>query len=75
MELDQFVRISVLASQQESEWVSPTFIIPKKDGRVRWISNLRQSNQAIRSKQYPLPIANNQGYLTQAFWVQVFHKT
>jgi hypothetical protein len=34
MELDHLVRIGVLASQQESEWASPSLIIPKKDGRV-----------------------------------------
>jgi hypothetical protein len=39
-ELDHLVRNGVLASQQENEWVSPSFtIIPKKDVRVRWISN------------------------------------
>ncbi len=54
-ELDYLVRIGALAAQQESEWVSPSFIIPKKDGRVRWISNLRQLNKVIRCKQYPLP--------------------
>jgi hypothetical protein len=54
--LNQLVRIGVLAAQQESEWVSPSFIIPKKDGRVHWISNLRQLNKVIRCKQYPLPI-------------------
>jgi hypothetical protein len=38
-ELSHLVRICVLAAQQESEWASPSFIIPKKDGRVFWISN------------------------------------
>jgi hypothetical protein len=33
-ELNYLVRIGVLAAQQESEWVSPSFIIPKKDNRV-----------------------------------------
>jgi hypothetical protein len=28
-ELDHLVRIGVLASQHESEWASPSFIIPK----------------------------------------------
>jgi hypothetical protein len=54
-ELNHLVRIGVLTSQQESEWVSPSFIIPKKDSRVRWMGNLRQLNKIIRHKQYPLP--------------------
>jgi hypothetical protein len=41
-ELNHLVRIGVLAVQQKSELASPSIIIPKKDGRVRWISNLRQ---------------------------------
>ncbi len=52
--LDHLIRLGVLTSQQESEWVSPLFIIPKKDGRVHWISNLHQLNKVIRHKQYLL---------------------
>jgi hypothetical protein len=47
MELDHLVRICVLAPQQEIECASPLFITPKKDGRVRWISNLCQLNKVI----------------------------
>jgi hypothetical protein len=54
--LNHLVRIVVLAAQQDSERASPSFIIPKKGGRVRWISNLRQLNKVIRCKQYPLLI-------------------
>jgi hypothetical protein len=57
MELNHLVQINVLASQQESEWASPwSFITPKKDGRVRWISNLHELNKVIQCKQYLVTI-------------------
>jgi hypothetical protein len=45
--LSNLVRITLLAPQQESEWASPSSIIPKKDRRVHWISNLCQLNKVI----------------------------
>jgi len=32
---------------------------PPKNGRVRWISNLRQLNRVIKRKQHHLPIIND----------------
>ena len=58
-ELFHLVKLGVLAYQGPSDWASPSFIIPKKDGRVRWISDLRALNRCIRRQQYPLPRIND----------------
>ena len=54
-ELDRLTDIGVLEKTGRSDWVSGTFIIPKKEGRVRWISDFRALNKAIKRKFYPIP--------------------
>ena len=54
-ELDRLEGLGVLEKVQQSEWGSPTFIIPKKDNKVRFVSDFRRLNAKLKRKPYPLP--------------------
>ena len=55
MEVQRLLDLGVLKKVNRSEWAAPTFIIPKKDGSVRFISDFRQLNLRIKRKPYPIP--------------------
>ncbi len=55
MEVQRLCDLNVLKRINRSEWGSPTFIIPKKDGTVRFISDFRELNKLIKRKPFPLP--------------------
>ena len=57
-ELDHLCEIGVLARAGASEWASPTMGVPKKDGRIRIVSDFRQLNKVIKRKIFPLPNIN-----------------
>jgi hypothetical protein len=55
VELQRLCDIGVLRRINHSKWAAPTFVIPKKDGSVRFISNFRKLNKRIRCQPYPIP--------------------
>ena len=55
MEVERLCKVGILKKVNRSEWAAPTFIIPKKDNTVRFISDFRELNQRIRRKPYPIP--------------------
>ena len=54
-ELTRLCKIGVLKKCSDSTWASPTFIIPKKNGTVRFISDFRYVNKCLICKPYPIP--------------------
>ena len=54
-ELNHLIEKNVLRRINTSEWAFPTFLIPKKDGRVRWISDFRRLNKLLKRPRYFLP--------------------
>ena len=54
-ELERLEKIRVLERVQESEWGTPVFIIPKKEGTVGFLTDFRKVNELIVRKPYPIP--------------------
>jgi len=54
-EVNRLVDIGVLRRVNNSEWAAPTFIIPKKNKTVRFISDFRELNKRIKRKPFPIP--------------------
>ena len=54
-EVKRLCKVGVLKKVNRSEWAAPTFIIPKKDGSVRFISDFRELNKRIHRKPYLIP--------------------
>ena len=47
--------IGVITPDVDSPWASPCFIIPKKDGTVRFLTDFRRLNTQLERRPYPIP--------------------
>ena len=54
-EVKRLVELGVLREQESSEWASPTFIIPKSNQTVRFISDFREVNKRLKRNPFPIP--------------------
>ncbi len=54
-EIDRLVLLGVLEPCDDSEWGAPSFIIPKKNGTVRFLSDFRRLNAMLKRKPFPIP--------------------
>ncbi len=54
-EVERLCQLGVLERQTASEWASPSFIIPKKDKTVRFLSDFWEGNKRLVRKPFPIP--------------------
>ena len=55
LEVNRLCELGVLKRVNRSQWAAPTFVIPKKDKTVRFISDFRELNKRIKRRPYPIP--------------------
>ena len=56
-EVERLVKLGALKRVNRSQWAAPTFIIPKKDGTVRFISDFRELNKRIDASRIRFPVS------------------
>ncbi len=54
-EVERFCKLGVLERQPSSEWALPSFIIPKKDQTVRFLSDFWEVNKMLIRTPFPIP--------------------
>ena len=54
-EIKRLIKIGVIMPDVDSPWAAPCFIIPKKDGTVRFLTDFRRLNAQLERRPYPIP--------------------
>ena len=53
--VEMYVCQGILRKINVSEWAAPSYIIPKKNGQARFITDFHELNKCIKRKPYPIP--------------------
>ena len=54
-ELNRIEYLKGIKKVNRSQWGAPTFLTPKKDSTLRFISDFRELNKRILRQPYPIP--------------------
>ena len=54
-DLDRLEYLKLIKKVNRFQWGAPTFLIPKKDSTVRFISDFRELDKRILHQPYPIP--------------------
>jgi hypothetical protein len=54
-ECERLCKEGVLEKDLESQWAASTFIVPKKEGTVQFVTDFRQLNKALKRNPFPVP--------------------
>ena len=54
-ELERLSDLGVIKKDSSSPWAAPAFIIPKKNGTVRFLTDFRKLNECIVRHPFPMP--------------------
>jgi hypothetical protein len=54
-EIDRLEMIGLSTRVQSAKWAAPTFVIPKKNGTVRIITDFHMLNACLKRKPFPMP--------------------
>ena len=58
-EIDKLLEADFIYEIEHTNWVSPTVVVPKKNGKLQVCVNLKQVNAATIRDNYPLPIMDH----------------
>ncbi|KAE9275407.1 hypothetical protein PF008_g29360 [Phytophthora fragariae] len=53
-EVERLVQLGVIEVDKDSPWAAPCFVIAKKDGSVRFLTDFRGLNRCLERRYYPL---------------------